>query len=77
MEIGTKRSDMDCFRIVTLAQLGAESDNMGYVSDLAYYQGEESIYKAKRIAEKMPKDKGDELISLVRESNARMETQNG
>jgi hypothetical protein len=68
-----KRSDLDCFKIVTLAQEGMDYRNMGYVSDLQFCQGEESIFKAKRLAEKMSKDKGNELINLVYESNARME----
>lgn len=73
IKYGTKRPDVDAFRINTLAQVGIEYSNQGYVDDLQYYQGEESVLKAQRMASKMPKDKGEELIKLVRESNARME----
>lgn len=70
---GTKRSDIDIFKIVTTAQMGIKYGNMGYVDDLAYYQGEDSIFKAQQIATRMSKEKGEELIRLVRESNAKME----
>ena len=73
VERGTKRPDIDIFKIVTTAQLGMEYGNMGYVDDLQYYQGEDSIFKAQQIAAHMPEDKGKELIDLVKESNEKME----
>lgn len=70
---GEKRPDIDIFKIVTTAQLGIEYGNMGYVDDLQYYQGEDSIFKAQQIATRMSKEKGDELVRLVRESNLKIE----
>ena len=70
---GTKRPDIVIFRITTLAQTAIEYTNQGYVDDLQYYQGEESIFKAQQIASNMPTAKGEELVNLVLRSNATME----
>ena len=71
-----KRSDTHCAKISLLTVSGIEYENAGYASDLYYYQGKESINKAERLAEKMPKEKGQELIDFIRESNKEMEELN-
>ena len=70
-----RRSDCDCAKITLLTVSGVEYSNLGYAADLQYYQGAESIYKAKELAARMPDDKGRELVDFIRESNERMEKQ--
>ena len=69
---GKKRTNEEIFKINTMT-LASDYSSIGYVDDLQYYQGKESIFKAKQIAAKMPKEKGKELIEFVRESNQRIE----
>lgn len=71
---GSKRPIADRAKIGLLTNTGVEYSTMGYASDLQFYQGPDSIFKAERIARTMRKDRGDELITLVKDSNARMET---
>jgi len=73
VKYGTKRNDTDVIHINALSISGIQYSTMGYVFDLHYYQGNDSIFKAERLASKMPKDKGDKLIDYVRKSNERME----
>ena len=76
VKIGTPRSAEDKVKIGLLALLGAEYGVSGYVDDLHYYQGEESIRKAEILAKHMDNKKmGDNLISLIKESNAKMEAE--
>jgi hypothetical protein len=72
-KLGTKRSINDCARIGLMTVSGVESQNMGYCNDLYYYQGDESIYKAERIAACMPKEQGEQLINFIKKSNEKME----
>ena len=52
-----KRPDYDCAIIDLLTVSGVEYGNLGYASDLYYCQGEESLYKAGRLAKNMPEEK--------------------
>lgn len=70
-----RRSDIDCARIALLTVSGVNYGNSGYANDLMYYQGEESVYKAQRLAAQMPEDKGQKLVRFVVESNDRMAKQ--
>ncbi|CAB1251797.1 conserved protein of unknown function [Ruminococcaceae bacterium BL-6] len=76
VKYGTKRSAFDCAKIWLMALSGIEYSNMGYAEDLQYYQGNDSIFKAERLATKMSKDKGNMLISFICESNKNMELNN-
>lgn len=68
-----KRPDIDCAKIGMLTISGINYSNSGYASDLYYYQGKESLFKAERLAKNMSKEKGQQLIAFIRESNERME----
>lgn len=73
VKYGTLRPTFDQAKIGLLTSCAVEYGNMGYADDLQYYQGEDSIFKAERLAQKLPKEQAEELISLVRDSNERME----
>ena len=68
-----KRPDYDCAIIGLLTVSGVEYGNLGYANDLYYCQGEESLYKAGRLAKNMPEEKGQELIAFIKKSNNEME----
>lgn len=73
VKIGTPRSQEDKAKIGLLAVCGADYGVSGYVEDLGYYQGEDSIRKAEILAQHMNTETGEALMRLVRESNAKME----
>lgn len=73
VKFGTRRPEKDQAWIWALSLSGIEYGIIGYYDDLKYYQGDESIFKADRIAKRLPKDKGDALIEFVKQSNSRME----
>lgn len=73
IKIGMKRPINDCVRIGLMTAAGIEYQNMGYCNDLMYYQGDESIYKAKRIAACIPEKQGEQLVAFIEESNKKME----
>jgi len=74
VKFGTRRSMEECAKIGLIALFGVEYGNSGYAEDLQYYQGEQSIFKAKQLAKHMSKEKGNELVDLIKQSNLKMES---
>jgi len=74
VKLGMKRSLEDCVKIGLLTMFGVEYGNIGYAEDLKYYQGEQSVFKAQQLAKHMSKEKGNELVNLIQQSNLEMES---